>query len=118
MTDPDFKDVERLEALFADVRDAEAPTLSSDLTARLLADAQSAQSTPQNRQERARWRTWIGEIGGWPSVGGLVTAGIAGLWIGIAPSAMAEDLWASLTGESYEVAILSDWDVFEVETDG
>lgn len=119
MTDRDTQDLARVEALLDEVRDTTPPLMSAALTAKLIAQAQATQDASVVTQKpRAAWRDWMADLGGWRGVGGLVTAGVAGLWLGIAPSAAAEDLWASIAGESYDVAVLGEWDVFDVESDG
>lgn len=39
----------------------------------------------------------LAAIGGWPAMAGLATAGVAGLWIGIAPPAALADVAGTLT---------------------
>ncbi len=56
------------------------------LTKRVLADALREQPVPVVMRNRVRtWRDWLGDIGGWPTLGGLVAASCVGFWIGISP---------------------------------
>lgn len=102
-----LKDTE-LEALFAVVVD-QVPEPSSALTARILADADmiaSAQSEAKKVRAAPARQNWfdgfLRAVGGWPAVGGLVTATVVGVWIGYAPPAafdgIAETYLATDTG--------------------
>lgn len=82
-----------LDDMFTAARDAEAP-VSSDLIARVLIDAERPASM---------WQALLGVIGGWPAMGGLVAAGVVGLWMGIAPPASLTTLTADLIGQDIEV---------------
>ena len=76
MTEPD-----PLDEFFEAARNAPAHP-SDDLMARVAADA--AREAPRPAQP-ARVRPGIFEtLGGWPALGGLVTATVAGVWIGVA----------------------------------
>lgn len=71
-----------------------APEPSPDLLARVLADAgraqadQAARVIPRPSARVARWRQFVDVLGGWPAMAGLVSAGVAGLWLGINPPDM------------------------------
>ena len=63
----------------------------ADLIVRVLQDADATQKgfiapTPPTRPKLTR--RFIDVIGGWPSMAGLATAGIAGVWIGLSQPAM------------------------------
>nr|WP_319247053.1 hypothetical protein [uncultured Celeribacter sp.] len=115
MTDHDKKrdaapDDLALEALFAEAREA-APIPSGDLLARIMADAETERAArfgekqpPQPAPSRHPViAAMVAALGGWRSVAGLATAGVAGLAIGLgAPGAVATlatsgDLAASST---------------------
>lgn len=93
MTDRDRVDHD-LEGFFEAARRT-APEPSPDLLARVLADAARAQARPQPprpvRQAVGggtrvpRWRQFVDALGGWPAMAGLVSAGVAGLWLGVNP---------------------------------
>ncbi len=104
-----------LEPLFEAAR-AKAPQPSAELMARILVDAQAhlpapapvaaVQSVPPVR------RGWLAgllaAIGGWPSVAGMATATVAGLWLGFAqPEALTTlsggALLPGATAENYEL---------------
>ncbi len=112
MTDPND---DMLDDIFAEAR-AVAPTPSDDLMARVLPDATSPQ--PVSAPPR-RMRLWE-MIGGWPALGALVTATVAGVWVGIAPPATVETYAAQLFGEEISVSLLSDGAFFDTGdlTDG
>lgn len=82
---------------FAEARSVRAP-VSSDLMARVLIDAE-----PQ-----PTWRKAIDFIGGWAALGGVVTAGVVGVWFGVAPPAVMTDVAANWIGEEVELALWSD----------
>ncbi|SDI17337.1 hypothetical protein SAMN05421850_101889 [Lutimaribacter saemankumensis] len=84
-----------LETFFESAR-ATAPGPSGDLMARVLADAEAVQAArvkaPARRGPRVRFAQLREAIGGWPAMAGLVSAGLAGLWLGVSPPAALNDL--------------------------
>ena len=85
MTDDD----DTLKAMFGAARKA-PPDPSEALLARITADA-AREHAARARRVPARhppkgWREALG-FGGWPAVIGLATAGVAGVWIGVADPA-------------------------------
>jgi hypothetical protein len=112
MTDPNE---DMLDDLFAQARQVKAP-VSDDLMARVLADA-----VPERRPVATpptALASVLDTIGGWFTLGGLATATLAGLWIGVAPPAAVEDLTAGLLGDTVTVSLgsgggLTDFGVFE-----
>ena len=102
---------EELEAVFASAR-AEAPPVSADLAARVLADAEAVQAEfgqkagPAPAPTAGAWfRQFSDLFGGWAGLGGLATACAAGVWIGFAPPAAWPDP-ASLVLQDAEAAYL------------
>ena len=108
-----------LETLFAEARISAPPAPSAALMARVLDDAYAQQNLenpiatapgapataqPVKKAQRV-WMALVAAVGGWPSLGGLAMAGVAGFFIGICagPTIMAGDLAGSLLsgGESY-----------------
>lgn len=91
-------DIEGLEAFFAAGR-ISAPEMSDGLMARILGDAAVEQARIQARKDDARaarpvlasaarpspWRVLIEVLGGRKAVAGLLTAALAGLWLGFSP---------------------------------
>ncbi len=79
---------QRLESELEDFFMAErntAPALSDILLARIIADAQSQLDTVQPEpaiEETGFFQRLLDGIGGWPSMAGLATASIVGVWIG------------------------------------
>ena len=109
MTQPDKFD---LEALFEDAR-AQPPQMRGDLTTRIIADSVAhLPSVPL-------WRRVMAAVGGPAGLGGLVTATVAGFWIGVAPPVDRVDplvlFGAVETDETYDVTDLTgfDWDIEE-----
>ena len=102
-----------LDDIFATARGA-APQPSDDLMARIMADAAGASPQPP------LWKGVFDMIGGWPALGGLVAAGVAGIWVGIAPPPIVTDLTADILGASLSVDLLGETDVYFTEgfTDG
>lgn len=74
-----------LDQLFAQARQ-NRPELPDDLAVRILTDAEAVRldrlkpAAPQ----RSAWTRILEGIGGWQSMGGLVAASAAGVWIGFA----------------------------------
>ena len=109
MTQPDKFD---LEALFEHAR-AQPPQMRDDLAARIMADSVAhLPSIPL-------WRRVMVAVGGPAGLGGLVTATVAGFWIGVAPPVDTVDplvLFGAVEAiETYEVTDLTgfDWDIEE-----
>lgn len=106
-----------MEALFSAAR-REAPMPTVDLVARMLKDAQTAQpaapvlAAPEEPQ--GLWSLVVQAIGGWPSVAGLATATVAGIWIGVSPPAAVDALaYDYLEGsDSYFTEIVPSYDSF------
>ena len=89
MTDASEKP-DPLETEFASLK-AQAVLPGDDLMARVMADAEAEQAAfvapPADTRRPFRIR-FMALIGGWPSMAGLVTAGLAGVWIGMAQPAL------------------------------
>jgi hypothetical protein len=99
-----------LEAFFEAAR-TEAPALSDGLRDRIVADALAVAPA------RAPWWRFAQlreVIGGWYGLGGLVTAGLMGLWIGIAPPVDAMDPLAFLDGATALDIFQQSFDLVEV----
>lgn len=117
MDDPNDKMIDRL---LADVARADAPSPSDALMARIMADAAGAPNPVAAvdpipaKGLRGVWEA----IGGWPAMGGLVAAGVAGLWIGVSPGAGAGDLMAGVFGDDVTVDLLAGADALGWEVEG
>jgi len=107
-----------LEAFFGAARRM-APAPSDAVLARVLADALAAQA-PMMRVARPGWLAQLRDaLGGWVAVGGLATAGVVGLTIGIAAPAGLGDLTAALLGQpadGYLVDLMPELD-FDIAMD-
>lgn len=94
-----FDEMDRdLEASFAAAR-RHVPPASSDLMARVLADAEALQPAAPDISGPVRVKLFdrlVEACGGWPALGGLVTATMVGFWIGISPPSVIEEPTASL----------------------
>lgn len=86
-TDQDFD--QGLEALFAEARDDDAAPLGAMFRDRLVADAMAARpgSAVQSISLRARLGALLWGVGGAPGLAGVLTAGVAGVWIGFGGTA-------------------------------
>lgn len=103
-----------LDDLFKEAR-VDNPGPSDDLMARVLADAAALQPVPTAPRIEAPslWARALGSIGGWPALSGVAAAGIAGLWIGLAPPD-AFDVWvATAMGETTSFSFVDDFAVLE-----
>ena len=98
-----------LDDLFAKVS-AERATPDDALLARVLADAavvQAGFAAPRPAAPaRGLWGRMMDTIGGWPSLGGLTAATVAGVWIGVAPPASLSDVTVSFLGEELSVPLV------------
>lgn len=107
-----------LDRLFAEAR-AEQHVPGDDLMARLMADA--TRSAPMRVLPAVAVKPvggltgFLAALGGWPVLGGLAMATLAGLWIGIAPPDRLNDFAASVLGEQVTVSLFPDDDPFELE---
>ena len=92
----------------------EVPAPSDYLMARVLADAEAHRPVPGATVGSGATGglldgllTWFG---GWKGAGGLVTAGLIGLWIGISPPTALEASTTDLLDQiSPDVSIFSDY---------
>lgn len=92
MTDAD-KELIDLDAFF-DVARGETVELPDGLTDRIMADAVQVQEgwrTPTPTARPGILRQLYDVLGGWPALGGLVTACAAGVWIGFSPPSILPD---------------------------
>lgn len=99
MTDPAQKDLDDLLSQIAQ----QAPPVPSDLMARVLIDADQLQPQMTVRKSRGMWANVLDIIGGWPAFSGIAMAGMAGLWIGVAPPTGLDTIASDLLGETQTV---------------
>lgn len=107
MHDQDLLTDAQLKALFdAALEDAPAP--SQALWEQVLADADTHQPAAQGLARATPVKTGLlasvlGAIGGWPSLAGLATATMAGVWFGFTnPEALTESVVAALLPSTQE----------------
>ena len=79
----DDKDLDALDDLFAKAR-ADQPAPSDALLTRIAADAADWQPDPRPEPRRGLMAELLDALGGWPALGGLATATMAGLYLGFA----------------------------------
>lgn len=107
MTD-DKRDDIFLDDLFAAGRVA-APEPSPEFLAQILSDAEEVQAGfAPPRVVRAKpgvFASILASIGGWPSVAGLATATVAGVWIGFSSPEAVDDLASGYLGISEEIEL-------------
>ncbi|MEJ8561167.1 hypothetical protein QTO30_07975 [Yoonia sp. GPGPB17] len=102
MTNPND---DMLDDLFAQARRA-TPVPGDDLMTRVLADADAAQPVSSAQALKVGlWARLLDGIGGWPAVGGLAAATVAGIWVGVAPPSSVEDMTADLIGDQVSVSL-------------
>ncbi len=123
MADKSMRDYE-LDALFEAAAKDAAQTPSADLMARVLADAEAMQPTPAALvpgplPRRGMLAGIVSALGGWPSLGGLAAATMAGLWIGFSatPDALPDGLAALVEGGSTEYLAYLDTSYAYLEED-
>lgn len=102
-----------------------APSPSDALMARVLADALAAQPVaaprpvPRPVPRPGAWAQLREALGGWPALGGLATAGVMGLAIGIAAPADLVDLATAVLDQgtdTYLVDLMPELD-FDIAMD-
>lgn len=99
-----------LEAFLAPARSAPAP--SDDLMARILGDAAKVSAdrlgpvltAPDPAPRRGLIATLIAAIGGWPVLGGMATATMAGVWLGFSSPALLDQ--TGFTDPAYSLSDL------------
>jgi len=101
-----------MDDLFAQARTPDAA--SDDLMARVLADADATMlREPSLPTHRSWWQDMLQIVGGWPAMGSVAAAGVAGLWVGLAPPATIETWVAELLGTTTQITLLPDLDGLE-----
>ena len=88
----DFLSDQELDAMLGELSQ-ETPMPSDDLMARVLADAEDLRIVPGSVNPQANdgfIETILSFLGGWKGAGGLVTAGVIGIWIGVSPPTSLE----------------------------
>jgi hypothetical protein len=112
MTDHDRTETE-IDAMFASARSLD-PVPGDDLMARILADARRMQPAPQPvvvaSRRRSFWQELVAAIGGWPALGGMAAATMAGLWIGFSSPAGLSGFTTLFLGETLAVPVYADDD--------
>ena len=98
---------QELDAVFATASES-PPDAAIALMQRVMADAEAvadARDLTTDKAPRAGvFKSILSAIGGWPAVGGLATATVAGIWLGFSPPAAVDDLTAGyLTGSDYDL---------------
>lgn len=99
---------DRASKLVDDILD-EAAKVRADVPDRLMAavlrdaDALQPAAASPKAETLGIWQLVLDAIGGWPTLGGLATAGVAGLWLGVAPPTSLEGVTADLIGDSQAV---------------
>lgn len=108
MADTD-KHNDRLDLLFAQAQ-RDPGQVPPGLTQRILADAEQVQAGLAGPVKMARrpgpWRQFLSALGGWPTIGGLVTACAAGVWIGLAPPSFLPDPALLVLGGSADIDLI------------
>lgn len=79
---------------------------SADFLSRIMDDAMTTQAGFNVQEsepvvEQSLWGSIVGIIGGWPTLAGLATATVAGVWIGISPPESLNTLTDSVVGTSF-----------------
>lgn len=108
-------DDEFLDDIFGTAK-ARSAVVPDDLMARVMADAQGALAKPDGAPKQSLFAGFFDIIGGWPSVGGLAMAGVAGLWFGVSPPAALSTWTAELIGAPVSVDLFGDTTAYFTET--
>lgn len=106
---PEIDDVS-LEAIFADAKADAAPSV--DLMDRIVADAvEVARPVEVAQSQPGVLARILDALGGWPSVSGLATAAVAGVYLGISDPTLLETVGLSAASELTDDLLFGD-DVF------
>lgn len=99
---------------FFDAAKAAPARASGALLDQVLADAQSVQDAASDRgvglaeTRNGLFSGLIKALGGWPALGGLATATVAGVWIGVSPALGVGDAMANVVGLQDNAALVVD----------
>ncbi len=116
MTEPENRSVDAL----LDEAASHAPEVPAHLMAAVLRDAADLQPRVVAAPARhSLWESFLDLIGGWPAMGGLAAAGLAGVWLGFSPPATLEAATARALGATQTIELfgndaLSAFDIGEV----
>jgi hypothetical protein len=106
-----------MEALFATIGD-DIPQMSDGFLDRIVADAALLQVSGEVfHPPLGMWGRALDALGGWPSLGGLATATVAGIYIGFADPTVLETVGLFETSETGDV-LLGDFAFFDDVTEG
>ena len=104
-------DDDMLNAAFADLRETPPPA-SDDLMTRVMQDADRMLAQNLRSRVAPTFREMLRDIiGGWPQLGGLAAATVAGVWLGVAQPGVMRDLSVGFHDSTIEVPML-DSDIF------
>lgn len=100
-------DEKMLDELFAEARE-QTPMAGDAFLARIEADAAAVAARwadrPVHPRRRGPLRAFVAALaGGWAGLGGLAVATAAGLWIGLAPPTVVQELAPGLYGTTVSV---------------
>ncbi len=102
MTEPENTSLDAL----LDEAASRTPEVPAHLMAAVMQDAARLQPmVPAAEPRLGLWDGFLELIGGWPSMGGLAAAGVAGVWIGFAPPATLEAATAQVLGSTQTVQL-------------
>ena len=95
-----------LDEIFAAARESN-DTMSDALLDRVVADAGLV---PRPPVRETLWQSFVASVGGWPAMGGVLTAGLAGIWVGFMPPTQVDTVAANLLGTTTSVSFLGEFD--------
>lgn len=107
-----------IDSLLDEAAHRPVPPMDAALMARIVADADRfmpAGPVAGGAVAATGWRDVLALLGGWPAVGGVVAAGVAGLWIGVAPPQLIDEAVSGLFGGTVAVDLTGLGDTFGVE---
>lgn len=107
MSTPDKSDHKSggLDDFLAAARDT-PPRPDDAFMARLLADAEALRPVAAVHRQ-GRLRQLMDLIGGWPALGGLAAASVAGIWFGLAGTVDLESFYANRASTVYDLTDLA-----------
>lgn len=101
--------------ILEDVFDAARAKADAPVPAALLTAIERDAARVAEARSQGFWAALWCAIGGWPAAGGLVAAGLTGLWLGVAPPDNLDSFAGQFLGADMTVDVMGDFADFAEE---